>query len=171
MPASLKLNEATGNKERYPIKVAIAAGHAAIKGKVACHASVLSHGSNIVCSAEFTPGKPVASTLDADLLAEILAKVDADKPAGSTVDTTAQIQAEYWMGDDHAAIEDEEREIGGKQVQVAGAYAKYRVNLPKDGPVAARQEHRTTKIWKPSDAIKAALLAEGGGAVTKKMEE
>ena len=171
MVASLTLNEATGKKERYPINVTIEAGHAAIRGKAKCCTSVLSRGSNVECPAEFTPGKPAESTLDADLIAEIVAKVDADKPAGSTVDTTAQIQAEYWMSDGHTAIEDEEREIGGKQVQVAGAYAKYRVNLPKDGPVAARQEHRTTKIWKPSDAIKAALLAEANAEVTKVMEE
>lgn len=171
MPALLKLDEATGNKERYPINVTVEAGHAAIKGEVECRTSVLSHGSNVVCSSQFKPGKPVASTLDADLLAEIVAKVAADKPAGSTIDTTCQIQAEYWMGDDHKAIEDEVREINEKQVQVAGAYARYRVNLPKDGPVLARQEDRTSKIWKPSDAVKAALLAEAGGAVTKMMEE
>ena len=159
MPASLKLNEVTGNKERYPIKITIAAGHKAIKGEAACHTSVLSHRSNVVCAAKFAPGKPK------DLLSEILAKVDADKPAGSTVDTTGQIQAEYWMGDGHTAIEDELKDGN----QVAGAYAKYHVNLPKDGPVAARTEYRTTKIWKPSDAIKAALLTEAGGAVTKMM--
>lgn len=165
MPASLKLDEVTGKKERCPIIVTIAAGHKAIKGDAACHTSVLSHGSNVVCAARFTPGKPAASTLNADLLAEILAKVDADKPAGSTVDTTGQIQAEYWIADGHAAIEDELKDGN----QVAGAYAKYHVNLPADGPVAARTEYRTTKIWKPSDAIKAALLAEAGTSVTKMM--
>ena len=169
MPASLKLDEATGNKERYAINITIKAGHREIKGEATCRASVLSNGSNIACPAGFTPGRPDASTLDDDLLAEILAKVDADKPTGSTIDTAYPIQAEYWMADGHAAIEDEVRKIAEKQVQVSGAYAKYSVSLPKDGPVAARTESRTSKIWKPSDAVKAALLTEADAAVTSMM--
>lgn len=165
MPASLKLNEATGKKERYPINVTVEAGHRAIKGKARCRTCVLSRGSNRDFPAEFTPGKPAASTLDADLLAEIVAKVGADKPADSTIDTTYPIRAEYWMGDDHTAIEDQV--VRGNQV--AGAYAKYRVNLLADGPVPASTEIRTSKIWKPSDAVKAGLLAEAGGAVTEMM--
>ena len=167
----LKLNEVTGKKERYPINVTVEAKHKALKGEATCRTSVLSRGSDRVCPATFTPGKPADSTLDEDLLAEILAKVDADKPVGSTIDKTYPIRAEYWMADGHAAIEDEVREIDEKQVQVAGAYAKYRVSWPSDAPVPASTEIKTSKIWKPSDAVKAGLLAEGGGAVTRMMSE
>lgn len=163
--ATLKLDKTTGNTERYKIQVTVKAGHATLDGNAICRIVVLSNGTNQPLPCDFTPGEPDTSTLDADLLAEIVTKVDEDKKVGSTIDKTYSIHAEYWMGDAHGAIEDEIKD--GKQV--AGAYAHYRVNWPADGPVAAHTEDKTAKIWKPSDVIKTALLMEAGGAVTTMM--
>jgi len=136
-----------GKKARYKIEPVVAAGHAALLNPIKLQTSVTSNGCLCPCPADLAPSAQLA----ADLLAAIKTAVAAAVPAGATLKTD-KYAAEFWMNEDHLAVED-------------SGFTHPTVTWPADGPVPARDERPPPVSFSVSAAIKAALKTECDAAV------